>query len=295
MRSFHKGAAVIVGCLVLTLAFIAPPSMRGDEWNLATKFTVDHPFQVPGMVLQPNTKYVIRLLDSPSNRNIVQIYDEDQQHMLTMFMGISDERLEPADHTLFTFIETQPGFALPIKEWFYPGRLRGLEFVYPKDQAMEIARHAHEAVLSTASADLHKLNSITVEAIEPIRETSVTASAANITKSENTDVLEEKPVEQPEPEARAAEPLPEAQPEQQAEVQPEAQPEVQPEAQPAPQPEAPAEIAQNEPPAQPQVQREQPEAKDELPATAGELPLIALIGVMCLGAGAGLRVISTRS
>jgi len=289
MRSFHKGAAVIVGCLILTLAFIAPPLMRGDEWNLATKFKIDHPFQVPGMVLQPNTVYVIRLLDSPSNRNIVQIYDEDQQPMLTMFMGISDERLEPADHTVFTFIETRPAYPLPVKEWFYPGRLRGLEFVYPKDQALEIASHAEEAVLSTASTDLHKLNSVTVEAIEPIRETPVTESAANITKSESTAVFEEKPVE--------PEPLPEAN----AEPQPVPQPEVQPEPEPAP----PEQVAQNEPPAQPQpqVQEEQPapapavteQKEEELPATAGELPLIALIGFMCVGAGVGLRVISAKS
>lgn len=289
MRALHKGAAVIIGCLVLALVFIAPPLMRGDEWNLATKFTIDHPFQVPGMVLQPNTVYVIRLLDSPSNRTVVQIYDEDQQKMLTMFMGIADERLEPADHTVFTFIESQPGFPLPVKEWFYPGRLNGLEFVYPKDQALEIAHHALEPVLSTASVDLHELNSISVEAIEPIRETQVTESAANITKTENTAVFEEKPVEPaPEPEAQPA-PLPEAQPEAPAEAQPAPLPEVQPEPQPEPQP-AP-QVHQEEPAPAPSVT----EDKGELPATAGELPLIALIGVMCLGAGVGLRVISSKS
>jgi hypothetical protein len=255
MRVLHKGAAVIIGCLILTLAFIAPPVMRGDEWNLATKFSIDHPFQVPGMVLQPNTRYVIRLHDSPSNRTVVQIYDEDQQHMLTMFMGISDERLEPVDHTVFTFVETQPGYPVPVKEWFYPGRLHGLEFIYPKDQALEIARHGRESVL--------------------------TESAANITKSESTAVFEEKPVE--------PEPLPEAKAEPQPEVQLE------------PEPAAPEQIAQNEPPVQPQVQEEQPAPapsvteEKELPATAGELPLIALAGLMCLGAGVGLRVISSKS
>src|SRR5207253_570949 len=124
---------------------------------------INHPFEVPGMVLQPDTPYVIRLLDSPSNRNVVQVYNDDQTQMLTMFMAISDERLEPPDKTLFTFIETQPGFPLPMKEWFYPGRLRGLEFVYPKDQATEIAHHAREAVLAANTTDLHDLNTISVE------------------------------------------------------------------------------------------------------------------------------------
>ncbi len=58
------------------------------------------------MTLQPNTRYVIRLMDSPSNRNVVQVLNEDETKLLTMFMAISDERLEPADKTVFTFIET---------------------------------------------------------------------------------------------------------------------------------------------------------------------------------------------
>src|SRR5262249_968727 len=187
MRFFSKGAAVGIGCLALALVLLAPSLTHGDEWNLATRFTVNHQSEVPGMVLQANTPYVIRLVDSPSDRNVVQIYDKDQKHMLTMFMAISAERLEPADKTVFKFIETAPGYPLPIKEWFYPGRLNGLEFVYPKDQAQSIAGHAREPVLAADTSDLHHLHSITVEAISPTaQEPPVTESAANITKSEST-------------------------------------------------------------------------------------------------------------
>src|SRR5262245_48440534 len=193
MRSFSKGAAVGIGCFALALVLLAPSLTHGDEWNLATRFTVNHESEVPGMVLQANTPYVIRLLDSPSNRNVVQIYDKDQKHMLTMFMAISAERPEPADRTVFKFIETAPGYPLPVKEWFYPDRLNGLEFVYPKDQALSIAEHAREPVLAAENTDLHHLNSITVEAISPKAEQPVTESAANITKSESTEVVEEKP------------------------------------------------------------------------------------------------------
>src|SRR5262249_56008134 len=110
MRFLNKPAAVTIGCLTLALLFAAPTLTRGDEWNLMTRFSINHPFEVPGMVLQPNTRYVIRLLDSPSTRNVVQIYNEDQTKMLTMFQAISDERLEPTDKTLFTFMELQPRF-----------------------------------------------------------------------------------------------------------------------------------------------------------------------------------------
>src|SRR5436309_13486496 len=101
----------------LAVVFISPPATRADEWSQMTRFTVNHPFEVPGMTLQPNTRYVIRVTDSPSNRNVVQVLDDDETKLLTMFMAISGERLEPADKTVFTFIETQPGYPLPVKEW----------------------------------------------------------------------------------------------------------------------------------------------------------------------------------
>jgi len=84
--------------------------------------------------------------------------------MLTMFMCVADERTAAIDKTAFTFIETQAGYPTPINEWFYPGHLDGLEFIYPKEQARQIAAHALEPVLSGDAADLHDLATLTVEA-----------------------------------------------------------------------------------------------------------------------------------
>lgn len=273
------GAAAITGCLLIGLFFFAPQTSRGDEWNLATKFTVSHQFEVPGMVLQADTPYVIRLLDSPSTRNVVQIYDEDQKHMLTMFMAIADERTEPTDRTVFSFIETEPGFPLPVKEWFYPGRLNGLEFIYPKKQAREIAAHAEEPILAADSTNLHDLKSIEVEAIGPvgIRTAKIESEAktAKVTTIDNTAVVEEKstiaenttPTEPDTQQSNVEQETP-----QQSSVQTET--EVQQQEKPA------DNVAQNEP--------------GELPRTAGELPLIALIGWVCLGAAIARRVLSNK-
>ena len=283
------GAAVLTGCLLLVLFFIAPQNSRGDEWNLATKFTVSHQFEVPGMVLQANTPYVIRLLDSPSTRNVVQIYDEDQKHMLTMFMAISDERTEPADRTVFSFIESEPGFPLPVKEWFYPGRLNGLEFVYPKKQAKEIAAHAEEPILAADSINLHDLKSIEIEAVGPVGTTRTAkaesvAKTAKVTTLESKTVVEEKPVAQSTTstesitqEAKVEQENIEQQPAEQIAQNEVKTPEPEVQQQQAP-PEA---VAQNETPS-------------ELPRTAGELPLIALIGIACLGAGLGMRVLTRQ-
>ena len=227
------------------------------------------------MTLQPNTRYVIRLMDSPSNRNVVQVLNADETRQLTMFMAISDERLEPADNTVFTFIETQSGYPLPIKEWFYPGRLIGLEFVYPKDQALEIARHAKEPVLAAEAVDLHDLSAVRIEAISPLgAEISPVATAESVPKAELP------PVELPSPPvAEEQKPEQPAQPEQPPAVAENKPPEVQ---QPVAPPPAPA----------PAPSEEQP--KRELPRTAGELPLLALIGALCLGAGLGLKVLNRQ-
>ena len=67
--------------------------------------------------------------------------------------------------------------------------------------------------------------------------------------------------------------------------------------------EQPTQIAQN---TQPEVQQQQPvetpspeaapvtQESSELPRTAGELPLVALIGALCLGAGLGMKVLSAK-
>ena len=277
MCPIYKSPAAVIGCLMLALVFLTPTTASASEWDLMTKFTVNHPFEVPGMTLQPNTRYTIRLYDSPSTRNVVQILNGDDTKLLTQFLAISDERLEPADKTTFTFIETEPGYPLPIKEWFYPGRIIGLEFVYPKKQALEIARHAKEPVLATESVDLHKLAAIRVEAIGPLgAEVPTTATAKNGPQAELPPAEQAKPTPAP-----ANPPTAEEVPQQQQApaIAENKEPEIQ---QPAP------------PPAPPAVANTEETTQRELPKTAGELPLIALLGTLCLGAGLGMKVVSGR-
>jgi hypothetical protein len=204
MGLLNKRAVATIGCLTLAMLFVAPTLTRGDEWNLATRFSINHPFEVPGMVLQPNTKYVMRLHDSPSNRNVVQVYNESETKMLTMFMAISAERLEPTDKTQFTFMEMQPGYPLPVQEWFYPGRLHGLEFIYPKDQALTIAQHSRgEQPPLTETATITKTEETIVEQpsvaettpAEPIEQEQV--AVAEQPKEEPVQIAENTPPEVP--------------------------------------------------------------------------------------------------
>jgi outer membrane biosynthesis protein TonB len=90
--------------------------------------------------LEPGT-YVFKLLDSSSNRDIVQIYNSDENHLINTIMAIPNYRLQPTGNTRFTFYETPPGTARAMHAWFYPGDNFGQEFRYPKQlHQLEIAQ-----------------------------------------------------------------------------------------------------------------------------------------------------------
>ena len=130
-------AFALASCVGLLGAALAP-NMQADEWNKRTILTVNEPIQVPNATLQPG-KYVMKLLDSPSNRHIVQIYDGGEQHLITTVLAIPNYRLQPTGSTQFGFWETPAGQPKALRSWFYPGDNFGQEFAYPKNQATQIA------------------------------------------------------------------------------------------------------------------------------------------------------------
>jgi hypothetical protein len=110
------------------------PSARADEWDKQTTLTFNEPVQIPGQVLQAGT-YVFKLAGS-SARNVVQIFTQDQQHLVATVNAIPDYRLEPADKTVVTFEESPSGSPEALQSWFYPGDNTGFEFVYPNSQRL---------------------------------------------------------------------------------------------------------------------------------------------------------------
>src|ERR1041385_8480968 len=116
-----------LGVLVLSVPLI----VKADEWNKETIMTFNQPVEVPGMVLKAGT-YQFRLMDSPSERNVVQILNADGTHLYEDVLAISAYRLEPSDKTVVTLEERAQGSPEAIATWFYPGDNSGVEFVYPK-------------------------------------------------------------------------------------------------------------------------------------------------------------------
>jgi LPXTG-motif cell wall-anchored protein len=156
---------IMAACVGLTaLAFAS--AARADEWDKRTVMTINEPIQVPNRVLPPG-KYVVKLLDSPSDRHIVQIYNADETHLITTVLAMPNYRLEPAGKTTFTFWETPPGQAPALRAWFYPGDNYGQEFAYPKSVATQIAATSHAPVPTTEATQPQEMPSAPVTTTPP--------------------------------------------------------------------------------------------------------------------------------
>jgi hypothetical protein len=135
MRSESKlrfPLALATLCGMVLVGGIFTSRVRADEWNKMTILTVDQPIQIYNTYLDPG-KYVLKLMDSQSDRHIVEIFNGDQTHLINTVLAIPNYRLEPTGRSQFVFWETPPGYARALRAWFYPGDNFGQEFLYPKN------------------------------------------------------------------------------------------------------------------------------------------------------------------
>jgi hypothetical protein len=134
--------------IALLFVFLAGAlSMRvfADERTQKTVLTFSGPVEIPGQVLPAGT-YVFKLADSPSSRQIVQVFNKEENQIFGTFLTIPDYRLKPAEKTIINFHERPSGSPDAIKAWFYPGKNYGHEFVYPKSEARVLAEANHTPV-----------------------------------------------------------------------------------------------------------------------------------------------------
>jgi len=138
----------VLGGLFL-LAFMFSPGLKADTWNKKTTLTFSQPFEVPGGRVLPAGTYVFKLLESPYDRNIVQIFSPNELELYATILAIPNFHLQAQENTVMNFEERASGSPQAIKAWFYPGNNWGHEFVYPKARAMELAKIVNEPVPST--------------------------------------------------------------------------------------------------------------------------------------------------
>jgi hypothetical protein len=280
----------------VTLLTAATASAQGTLADRKTVVTVSGPVSIPGTTLPAGT-YVFKIADSPSNKNIVQIFDRDEAKLITTLLAVPAERNEADGDPLITFKETPSDRPPAVRYWYYAGEKSGNEFVYPKAQALMIARASGESVsaVDTDATDIEswkkgEVTRVTASA-EPQSTTSTTTSSTTSTASTTTapttstatttaSTTTAPVTTQPEPSQPASAPVTPA---------PATTPTPEPVAAPAPVTSAPS-IAASQP--------EQPVGtsgrSEALPRTASELPTVGLIGFLAL-AGAFVVRAARRS
>src|SRR6202011_1744399 len=179
-------AVPTVFCAALIGAAISP-SVKADDWDRKTVITFSAPVEIPGVHLTgwgvlPAGTYVFKILDSQSDRHIVQIFSKDETTIYATILAIPNYRLKATDKTVITFRERPAGEPEAIRAWFYPGRNWGEEFVYPKAKAIELAKTTNTPVLFTAAE-------IPLEVAEPIK----SADAPVVVELKRASIMAIKP------------------------------------------------------------------------------------------------------
>jgi hypothetical protein len=254
----HFGFTKLAFGVVLLLAALPQRTLQADSWDRKTVVSFSDTVHVPGTTL-PAGKYVFKLWDSPSNRYVVQIFNERQNHVFATLLTIPEYRMNPPDKTVISFYEAPAGQPQPVKAWFYPGDNNGREFIYSKAEADVIAKAAHETVPTEQIAFVAR--NTTPTAPQP----AVASESAETEESVEDDGHAAAP--SPAPAAAELEPKQES-----PRVDDDAEDQL-----PAP---------PQEPPAAPAT-----DTSSSMPSTGSELPLVGLIGLLSIGGAISVRAI----
>lgn len=265
-------AMAVAACGVLLLTPAAATAQTTPD--RVTLVTFSGPVSIPGKTLPAGT-YTFRLADSPGDRHIVQIFDRDQSTLFATLLAVPAERTEAEGDPVITFKETAANLPPAVRYWYYAGERAGNEFVYPRNQAMTIARASGESVMSV---DTESNNIEDWKNGQPTRVTAdaqPAASATSTTADTTTAAQPAQPQASAPPAAStttaadtASTPAPQA--------TASATPEPAAAAAPAPAPDRPVGTSGRA-------------GKGELPHTASEVPAAGLVGAIALAAALALR------
>ena len=148
-QSKRVGRVLGIVSFVGVICLMFSSSAFAQSYNRKTTVTFSAPVEIPGVDAQilPAGTYVFELLDSQTDRHIVQILDKDETHVYSTILAIPNYRLKATDKTVMTFSERATGEPQAIRAWFYPGDNSGQEFVYPKKRAVVLAKTTNVPVL----------------------------------------------------------------------------------------------------------------------------------------------------
>lgn len=166
---------------VLTLSIGGRAEAQPADYR--TYFTFSAPVTLPGLTL-PAGKYIFRLADPNSSRKIINVLTGDGKRSLAMLHTIPNQASKPPQDAEIRFMETDAQVPPPVKTWWYAGKAIGYEFIYPRDQALRLAKSTKEPILTTAkdttdfrNADLSRIDGSGVPAAVTVEESPAPAEA----------------------------------------------------------------------------------------------------------------------
>lgn len=139
----------LLGALGLLLFLVGKPASADVSWR--SPLTLGEPTEIPGTVLEPG-KYMVKVVNTKETRMVVQFLNADETKVFATVMGIPNYRVETKGHGEFTYFQRAEGLPQALKTWFYPANNFGVEFVYPKAEAMKLAQARHEEVYAAETA-----------------------------------------------------------------------------------------------------------------------------------------------
>lgn len=137
-----------LACAVAVFVCLVAAPVSAQPLDKRTLFTFSGPVTLPGVTL-PAGQYLFRLANPNSSAKVVQVLSAEGTKPYGLFFTIPAERLEPASAPEVRFMETATGKPAAIRTWWYPGERTGYEFIFPKDQARQLAMSASQPVLTT--------------------------------------------------------------------------------------------------------------------------------------------------
>lgn len=140
-------AALMAG---LALLIVVPRATAQDVANKLTYFTFNKAVALPGNITLPPGKYQFRLADPTTGRRVVQVLDEKGK-VYALLLTVPGTKPEPSDKAQLSFLEVPAGQPPAIRTWWYTAETYGYQFVYPKQQAVQLAKETGATIPMTES------------------------------------------------------------------------------------------------------------------------------------------------
>ncbi len=150
---------------ILTCGLFATPAAAAQAPDDRAVIRISEAVELPGLTLPPG-EYEFKLLESPKNRHIVQVHEQETGKVVTTLLSVPAERRRATDESVIAFMAAPADQPRPIRYWFLPGQLTGHEFVYPHEQALAIARMTGQRVLTAETTDAASMKTARVSAVD---------------------------------------------------------------------------------------------------------------------------------